>query len=239
MDHKKIGSRTFPFSDLYRHDAKAVRDHREYMLQKNVDDFYWKAFSILRFNKVAGDYLEFGCGSNIRSFRFALKYNRYEPFEDRRLFAFDSFAGLPEVGPDDHSQWRTGAMAVSLEQFREVLAHYDAADGHDYRTVPGFYDRTLSGHAPATYGIEKAAFVHVDCDLYASTVPVLEFVTDILQPGSILSFDDWFCENGDPRRGEQRAFHEWRAGRARKWRFDPYLSFGWHGMSFLVNPAEV
>ncbi len=235
--YKTVGGGTFPFSDLHEHDAEATRYLREYALQRHIDDFYYKAFSILRFNKVAGDYLEFGCGSNIRSFRFALKYDRLEPFAGRRLFAFDSFEGLPQVGTEDHRQWRTGSMAVSREQFREVLAHYRAEEGRDFHTVPGFFDRTLTGHTPAEYGIEKAAFVHVDCDLYSSTVPVLAFVTDILQPGSILSFDDWFCENGDPRRGEQRAFHEWRESCAEKWRLDPYLPFGWHGMSFLVNPV--
>lgn len=236
MYYKKVGGKNFPFSDLHAHDSSAAPVLREYNLQKHIDEFFYKAFSVARFNKVKGDYLEFGCGSNIRSFRFALKYNRLEPF-DRTLIAFDSFAGLPSVASEDHAQWRTGSMAVSVEQFREVLGHYDAVEGRDFRTVAGFYEETLAKRKPADYGIQAAAIVHVDCDLYSSTVPVLDFVTDVIQPGTILSFDDWFCENGDPRRGEQRAFGEWRDSLAGRFRFDPYAPFGWHGMSFTVNPA--
>lgn len=235
--YRKVGDKNFPFTDLYSHDPDNAKMQREYELQRRMDDFYYKAFSILKFNKVRGDYLEFGCGSNIRSFRLALKHSRYEHFEGRRLFAFDSFAGLPEVGAADHEQWRTGSMAVTIDQFRTVLGHYGAEEGRDFHTVQGFYDKTLTGHEPSEYGIKAAAFVHVDCDLYSSTVPVLEFVTPLLQPGSILSFDDWYCENGDPRRGEQRAFHEWRDDSGKRFRLDPYHQFGWHGMSFLVNPA--
>ncbi|MBO3760042.1 TylF/MycF/NovP-related O-methyltransferase [Ciceribacter sp. L1K22] len=236
--YRKIGEKNFPFTDLHAHDPHNAKVHREYELQRRMDDFYYKAFSLIRYNRVPGDYLEFGCGSTIRSFRFALKYSRLEPFENRRLFAFDSFAGLPEVSSSDHEQWKTGSMAVSVDQFREVLGHYDAKEGRDFHTVQGFFDKTLVGHKPEEYGLNAAAFVHVDCDLYSSTVPVLEFITPLLQPGTVLSFDDWYCENADPRRGEQRAFNEWRKKSGKKFRLDPYHQFGWHGMSFIVNPAS-
>lgn len=53
--------------------------------------------------------------------------------------------------------------------------------------------------------------MYIDCDYYESTVPALEFVTDLLLvDGSILIFDDWWVFGGRRERGEQRAFHEWR-----------------------------
>ena len=33
----------------------------------------------------------------------------------------------------------------------------------------------------------------VDCDLYQSTVPVLAFLADLLQDGTVVLFDDWYC----------------------------------------------
>jgi hypothetical protein len=49
----------------------------------------------------------------------------------------------------------------------------------------------------------------IDCDLYESTVPVLEFITPLLQQGTILIFDDWFRFRGSRHHGERRACHGW------------------------------
>ncbi len=237
--YKDILGKKVPFSDLYEHRDIDPRANREFAMQSAIDTFYFDTFFMLKMNKIEGDYLEFGSGSNVRSFRFALKYNRLEAFGDRMLYSFDSFEGLPEpVGIDTHEQWKQGAMAVSLEQFTEILAQYDAHAGTDYKTVKGFYNDTLDGAKPAERGITRAAFVHIDCDLYESTKSALNYVTDILQDGAILSFDDWFCFNGDPDKGEQRAFREWADQHKDVLGFLPYAKFGWHGMSFIVQRLD-
>ncbi|MCC0076679.1 MAG: hypothetical protein H6898_08840 [Rhodobacter sp.] len=210
-------------------------------MQEALDRFYFDAFFMLKMNRVPGAYLEFGSGSNVRSFRFALKYSRLEPLgpTPRPIYSFDSFAGLPQPqGIDRHPQWQKGAMAVSLDEFRALMAAYDATDGVDYHTVEGFYDQSLPANPPESLGIDTAAFVHVDCDLYDSSKAALDYVTPILAHGAVLSFDDWFCFNGDPDLGEQRAFHEWRAENAGVLEFLPYAKFGWHGMSFLVKRLD-
>ena len=200
---------------------------------KFLDEFFWKCFFMLRMNQAEGDYLEFGSGSNVRSFRLAYKYQQLE-YGRPRLFSFDSFAGLPEPeGIDRHPLWSRGSMAVSLEQFHGVMRGVGASED-EYRAVPGFYSETLDEASPADYGIEKAAMVFVDCDLYASAVSVLGFVKDILEDGAILAFDDWFCYRGSPRRGEQRAFAEFAEAHA-ELSFSEYLTFGWHGKSFIVH----
>lgn len=234
--YRQVKGRNFPFSDIYEHSSHEGQAHREYAMQKDMDQFFFRAFAMLRMNKVAGDYLEFGSGSNMRSIRLALKYSRLEPFENRMLLAYDSFQGLPKPeGDDAHPQWKEGAMAVTEEQFRSVLAHYRAKPERDFRTVAGFYDQSLKNKRPSDHGVSKAAFVYVDCDLYSSTVPVLNYITDALQDGSVLAFDDWFCLNADSERGEQLAFHEWREAAGRSLRLSPYQPIGWHGMSFIVN----
>jgi hypothetical protein len=236
LHYRNVKGRDFPFSDLFEHANLNPVHAREYRMELDLDNFFFRAFAMLRMNMVEGDYLEFGCGSNMRSFRFALKYARLEAFRDRMLVAYDSFAGLPKpVAGDAHPQWKEGSMAVSEEQFAAVLACYHAKKDRDYRTVPGFYDKTIAGRSPVEHGVQKAAFVFVDCDLYSSTVPVLDYVTSALQDGSLLAFDDWFCLNADRARGEQRAFHEWRERTAAVINVAPYQPFGWHGMSFIVN----
>jgi hypothetical protein len=234
--YRKVKGRNFPFSDIYEHSPHEGPAHREYRMQQDMDAFYFRAFAMLRMNKVAGDYLEFGSGSNMRSMRLALKYSRLEPYEERMLVSYDSFAGLPKPeGDDAHPQWQEGSMAVTEEQFCAVLQHYHAKKDRDFKTVPGFYDASLKGKTPADHGVTRAAFVYVDCDLYSSTVPVLEYITPALVDGALIAFDDWFCLNADAERGEQKAFAEWREGPGKHFRISPYQPVGWHGMSFTVN----
>lgn len=77
-------------------------------------------------------------------------------------------------------------------------------------TVKGFYSESLDEETKRRLQPGKAAVIYVDCDLYESTVPVLNFIKDFLQKGTIVVFDDWNCFLGDPDRGERRAFREFR-----------------------------
>ena len=56
-----------------------------------------------------------------------------------------------------------------------------------------------------------AAVIYIDCDLYSSTVPILEFCKPFLQLGTIIVFDDWFCFHGLNNKGERLAFSEFRS----------------------------
>jgi hypothetical protein len=75
-------------------------------------------------------------------------------------------------------------------------------------TVRGFYDQSLNDALRYRLAGKKAAVVYVDCDLYKSTVPVLQFVRPFLQKGTVIVFDDWNCYHGDPTLGERRAWAE-------------------------------
>lgn len=81
---------------------------------------------------------------------------------------------------------------------------------------------------------EELMIKFLDCDLYESAVSVLNFVKEALIGGCIIAFDDWFCFDGDPRKGEQRAFSEF-LGKNKDISVSEYLNFGWHGKSFIVH----
>jgi len=220
----------FPVLAVKRDGYDAVREERKVAM---LDDFFWKAFYYLSMNRIQGDYLEFGCGSAMRSFRLAAKYRILERVP-MRLFAFDSFAGLPEPeGIDQHPQWRKGGMAVPLDDFRAALREQGVPDT-DYQTVAGFYDQTLDGKEPTDYGIRDVAFAYVDCDLHASARSALSFLGEGFADGGILAFDDWYCFNADPAKGEQLAFHEFRAEHPGL-KFVEFHTIGWHGRSFIVH----
>jgi len=154
-----------------------------------------------------GYYFEFGChGAN--TMRLAYKHSRY--LFDWTYVAFDSFEGFPEIAEIDRQEiWAPSKCATAEDDFRDRVLGAGMPAGR-LITVKGFYDRSLTPELRDRLLPHKAAVVYVDCDLYVSTVDVLNFIVDFLQTGTVIVFDDWNCFWGDPRRGERRAWSEFR-----------------------------
>jgi len=183
-------------------------------------------------NKIEGDYLEFGCFGGM-TFRLAHKYARLLDLK-MHFYAFDSFQGLPKPkGIDVHTQWGEGAMSNSIADFKKILRSAGIKEV-EYTLVPGFYSESLSEDKIAELKLKKAAFIYVDCDLYESTVPVLKFILPLLQTGTVIAFDDFYCFNGDPDCGEQLALREFLKQNPEVEVVD-YTTFGWHGKSFIIK----
>ena len=191
------------------------------------------AFELVYNNGVRGDYLEFGVYEG-RSFVEAWDAADRYRLTEMRFYAFDSFTGLPEIGPDDAGgPFRRGQFRASRGLFEERLRR-QGVDPRRVTIVEGMYEDTLSRTNRRSVSIDRAAIAWIDCDLYASTVPVLDFLTDVLVDGAVLIFDDWYCFNGRPDRGEQRACSEWLAANP-ELRLVPSQNFHWGGRSFIVN----
>jgi hypothetical protein len=94
------------------------------------------------------------------------------------IYGFDSFEGLPE-------NWRPGFPkgAFSMPRLPDVHGNVEL--------VPGWFDRTLPEFC-AKHRHAKAAFIHVDCDLYASTQTVLSALKQQIVPGTVMVFDEYF-----------------------------------------------
>jgi len=110
----------------------------------------------------------------------------------RSFHGFDSFEGLPEDWSGTFERkgkfTRGGALPA-------VPANARIYSGWFADTLPRFL-----GDHPG----ESAAFVHVDCDIYASTATALRHLADRLDTGAVLVFDEYFNYPGWQR-------HEWRA----------------------------
>ena len=208
------------------------------------------AATFIAANQVEGDYLEFGVW---RGFSFVTAYHsmtsareshyqlglatpEYLRWKNQRprFFAFDSFEGLPGGdGMERMADYGAGAYAFAEPAFRTNLRD-QGVDLGDVVTVKGFYDQTCTPATKAKFGITTAALVMIDCDLYESTVPVLNFLTDIVQQGTIIVFDDWFRFKGSPKYGEQRACREWLE-RNPQLELVEFWKQGPQAVSFLVN----
>ncbi|MFH1787250.1 MAG: TylF/MycF/NovP-related O-methyltransferase [archaeon] len=164
----------------------------------------------VQMNKIDGDYLEFGVfeGKN-----FARVYNFFKNIggtKDRMFYAFDSFEGLPEIkGLDNCSkQFTESQYSCGVNKFKYLISK-KGIDLNHVKIIEGWFDKTLNKKLKDDLKIKKSSIIFIDCDLYESTIPVLNFITDYIQDGTIIIFDDYFCFNGNPNKGERKAFDDW------------------------------
>ena len=185
-----------------------------------------------------GDYLEFGVYralSFIHAYQLAQRYG----LDTMHFYAFDSFEGLPDaVHPSEekYKHFSDGQFACSEKDFHHILSNANV-NLNKITTIPGYYNESLTNSLKHQLAIQRAAVVWIDCDLYSSTVPVLDFIAEYLTTGSFLIFDDWFSFGADPEAGEMRACQEWLAHHP-EFQLVEYHKFHTAGISFLVQKQE-
>jgi hypothetical protein len=193
------------------------------------------ALELVRAEGLAGDYFEFGLYRGV-TFLHAQTEAQRLGLSDIRFYGFDSFAGLPEIGEVDVAAgiWEAGDYACSRAEVDAYLTKYRAPG--DYTLIEGFFDQSLTEELRARLQPRHVAVALIDCDLYASTVPVLEWLAQLLQPNCVLLFDDWNCADSNDEMGERRAFGEFLAVH-KEWIAEPLFTFGWHGQAFQLRSA--
>jgi hypothetical protein len=199
---------------------------REEYTAFNLDERRQIFMNIAQFSHTSrpidGYYFEFGCfGANT----MRMAFDCFRHLFDWHYVAFDSFEGLPEIGEMDKQViWEKGKLTMTEQDFVKVCSRHGIPRDR-LTTVKGFYDMSLTQELKQRLLPRKAAVVYIDCDLYLSTVPVLRFIEDFLQPGTVIVFDDWNCFLADPNRGERRAWREFRA-ESPQLQFEPFVSKG-------------
>lgn len=99
--------------------------------------------------------------------------------KDRDVHGFDSFEGLPE-------DWSGNKMSAGYFDRKGKLPKVP----QNVTLHAGWFNRSLPRFMPAHPG--QAAFLHIDCDLYSSTVDVFDAFADRIAPGTVLVFDEYF-----------------------------------------------
>ena len=126
----------------------------------------------------------------------------------RIVHGFDSFAGLPA----DWSGTKESKGAFDLQG--RLPKHPANAKLH-----VGWFDATLPKFLATTP--EPAALIHIDCDIYASTVTIFEALKTRIQPGTVIVFDEYFNYPGWQNH-EYKAFQEFIAASGQTY---SYLGF--------------
>ncbi|MSP50827.1 MAG: hypothetical protein EXQ91_00290 [Alphaproteobacteria bacterium] len=205
----------------YRDGQAWRREHYSKFAMEQRESIFLGIARFCNINRpLEGYYLEFGCHS-ATTMRMAWKHSRH--LFNWTYVAFDSFEGLPEISEIDRQEiWSKGGLATSEEKFIELVT-CAGMPRERLLTVRGFYDRSLTPELSTRLKHKKAVVIYIDCDLYESTVPVLRFIPDFLQPGTIIVFDDWNCFRANPEQGERRAWAEFTA-RNPELRFEPFMA---------------
>ena len=121
------------------------------------------------------DYLEFGVFQGA-SLNFALG----KLGADSSLYGFDSFEGLPE-------DWYYG---VAKGEFRVPCVPQFA--NSNVHIIKGWFEDSLPTFLSSTR-LKRNLIIHMDADLYQPTIYVLRRLKDLIVPGVIVIFDEyWF-----------------------------------------------
>ncbi len=124
-------------------------------------------------------YLEFGVASG-SSFIWWMKKNTHP---DSLFRGFDTFEGLPE----DWGGFKKGAMA-----FNQMEAHDGRAE-----FVRGIFQESLHPFIESNKDLlqHKPKIIHLDADLFSSTIFVLSQLYPYLKKGDIIFFDEFNVAN--------------------------------------------
>ena len=124
---------------------------------------------------------------------------------NRKVWAADSFAGLPPPTPDlypadagdRHST--VEALAVSLDEVKKNFALYDLLD-NQVVFVQGWFKDTLP-----ELPVDRLAILRLDGDMYSSTIETLEALYLKVQLGGYIIIDDYILP------ACRQAVHDFRA----------------------------
>ncbi len=138
--------------------------------------------------KIKGDIAEVGVykGGSARIIR--------EASMGKNLHLFDTFEGLPSLSKEDKSlELKEGLYSYKLDDVKENLKNYK-----DIYYYSGVFPFTITPVRDT-----KFSFVHLDIDLYESTLSALEFFYPRLSLGGIILSHDY-----PNLRGVKKAFDE-------------------------------
>ncbi len=209
---------------------------------------YWAVLRIYE-RSVPGDIVEFGtfAGNTAKSLAYGIssaermhrgrKQGR-EADTKRDLFLFDSFEGLPNVTSEvdrNHpdviaGHWGPGKCKMhGPVELLEICGKF--LDKNRIHIFPGWFSETIH----KLENDQRFSVVYIDCDLYSSTVDVLDglFSGHHISAGALIYFDDFHCAASFEELGERRAWNE--AVEKYQIKFMTGESYAATGQAFLID----
>lgn len=228
------------------------------MNAERAADIYNPAFQrIMEYvvnSRIEGDVFEFGTFNGYTARTLAEMMYAYQHQGHLRLY--DSWEGFPAMEGGDaecpevvqHKTWKQGDCTPIIPNadvwIEKILSMVLPERVH---CVKGFYNDTFIPEPKSL----QASVIHIDCDLYESTVYVLRqmFDCNLVSEGAVIMFDDWNNNFGSNKYGERKAvktmFPQYKDGI--RWNIptphldgyglEPWFSYGSSGMAFIVQKS--
>ncbi len=173
--------------------------------------------------------------------RIYREQKNHESPDQKRLHLFDSFEGLPAATAEPDlkhprvvsGDWSEGTcQPFSPDKLKEKCSEYIDADRIDIHE--GWFADTV----PAIDKALKFAVVHVDCDLYSSSMDVLVPLLSgaHISEGALIYFDDFHCAASSRQLGERKAWMDV----TRRFNVESFPShpYGSTGQAFIIDSYD-
>ena len=170
---------------FFRKDKKFVKLVR--LIRKEVDfllsnEEAYTLFSLIQnAKKIKGDIAEVGCYEG-GSTKIIAEVNK----EFKKIYIFDTFDGLPKVNNHIDVGFSTKDYIADYEKVKNYLKKYKKISINK-----GRFPDTASSLIN-----KKFSFVHLDVDIYKSTLDSLNFFYPRLNPGAVILSHDYYYNGG-------------------------------------------
>lgn len=152
---------------------------------------------------IAGDVVELGCYRGDTSLLLQRFLEKTPGFQEKHLWLYDSFEGLPEKTKEDSSvagdNFKAGELLVTK---REVIERFKKAGLKVPRIRKNFFENLDKDQDLPT----KISFAFLDGDLYQSIKTSLNLIWDKLSEDAIVVVHDY---NNPKLPGVSKALEKW------------------------------
>ncbi len=162
---------------------------------------------------VNGDVVEFGCYVGTTSVPIGQRLMS----TNKKLYVYDSFAGLPEKTSEDQSP--AGTQFVAGELFaskKQLIKNFTQAHVSLPVITKGWFSELTPDQVPS-----EISFAYLDGDYYHSVLDPLKLIWPKLSPGAIILVDDYANE---ALPGAAKAVNDWLKSHPAKLRVEHSLA---------------
>tara|TARA_B100000427_G_scaffold50346_1_gene38341 strand:+ start:1696 stop:2358 length:663 start_codon:yes stop_codon:yes gene_type:complete len=147
---------------------------------------------------IKGDCIEFGIFTG-SSFRHTINVEyKLDKQSDTNFYGLDSFEGFPESSHHFFKQTDFIANENKVKKIKRI-------NKDKIHIVKGFFDESLKSNI--LKDVKKFKFVHLDCDLYVSSIDPFKYIKSRLVIGAYIMIDDFTNIDKDGK-SIREAFYE-------------------------------
>ena len=203
-------------------------------------------------NHLYGDYVEFGVykgdsmHTSITQFKLFQKWLQNEknsneawrkkiasqsPLNNEIVFhGLDTFSGMPDNSENNFS-FSKGTFKSDFKTVEKKIKKIS----NNFILYKGLFSDN-SESLKKNLGEKKIVIANLDCDIYQSTTDALNIIDEHLQIGSIIMFDDFNAFNSNDKKGQRKAFNEYK--QISNWKFESHINYMYSGKCFLITDLK-